>query len=429
MGNLHLVTGYAGQAHITAADDGSFNTAIFGTGEYVLDVGNKLAASVVSNNKITIADGDLLMQGRHVRLNEGTTVDLTINNGTQDKLRNDLIVARYTKDAVSGVEEVSLVVIQGTAVDSNPSDPAYTSGDLINDHDLLNDMPLYRVPLNGLNIGTLVPLFSIAEVVKDGAITTDKLSNGFVLPMNKGGTASTKLADAPANAIIRKLASSDQLWYTATKKGAFYAKEENGAPAFGTLPLSLGGTGQTFSSLPPYAVIRATSDMGEYPYLHYQATKDGAFYATKENGQPKFGTLPIAQGGTGATTAAAALAALGAFSMKQIWTNASPSSSFAAQTLTITGLSNYNVFIIVCERNTSTSYQSSVVMYVPSTDETYGCINEASVSSSGTAAVRQRNVFITRSANTVEFSTGWMTGSASGNTDVLIPRYILGAKI
>lgn len=176
MSNLHLVTGYAGQAHVTAADDGSFNTVLFGSGQYVFDIGSKFAASVVSNNKITIADGDLLMQGRHVRLNEGTSVDLTINNGAQGKLRNDLIVARYTKDSVSGVEEVSLVVIQGTAVDSNPADPEYTSGDIINDHALLNDMPLYRVPLNGLTVGTPVALFSLASFANGGAGANDFLN-------------------------------------------------------------------------------------------------------------------------------------------------------------------------------------------------------------------------------------------------------------
>lgn len=172
MSNVHLVTGYAGQAHVTAADDGSFNTAIFGVGQYVLNVGNKLAASVVTNNKITVSDGDILMQGRHIRLNEGSTVDLTIDNGAQGKLRNDLIVARYTKDAVSGVEEVNLVVIKGTAVDSDPADPEYTSGDIINDHALSNDMPLYRVPLNGLTVGTLTPLFSVADL---GGISMKKL--------------------------------------------------------------------------------------------------------------------------------------------------------------------------------------------------------------------------------------------------------------
>lgn len=215
MSNLHLVTGYAGQAHVTAADDGSFNTAIFGNGQYVLDIGSKFAASVVSNNKITIADGDLLMQGRHVRLNEGTTVDLTITNGTQGKLRNDLIVARYAKDSVSGVEQVNLVVIKGTAVDSNPADPEYTSGDIINDHALLNDMPLYRVPLNGLTVGTPVALFSVAAVqIPDGAVTGDMLSDD-VTALSLGGVSITKLWEnaSPTSSFAKQTIALDLSGY------------------------------------------------------------------------------------------------------------------------------------------------------------------------------------------------------------------------
>lgn len=41
------------------------------------------------------------------------------------------------------------------------------------------------------------------------------------------------------------------------------------------------------------------------------ASANGALYATSANGAPKFGTLPIAQGGTGATTAASAISNLG----------------------------------------------------------------------------------------------------------------------
>lgn len=161
MGNIHLVTGYAGKQHVTSADQGVFHTAIFGDGQFVFDRGNKLAASVVTNNLIRIMDGDIYMQGRHIRLNEDAYVDLTIENGAQGMLRNDLIVARYTKDAVTGVEDVNLVVIKGTATNSNPTDPAYTKGDIITGHALLNDMPIYRIPLTGLNVGTPVALFEV----------------------------------------------------------------------------------------------------------------------------------------------------------------------------------------------------------------------------------------------------------------------------
>lgn len=158
MANLHLVTGYAGAEHITSADAGSFNAAVVGSGSYVLNRGNALAISVISNNQVRIADGDILMQGRHIRLNENTYVDLTIENGEQGMLRNDLIVCRYTKDSGTGIEQANLVVIKGTAAASNSADPEYTSGDLING-DMIVDMPLYRIPLDGLNVGTPVALF------------------------------------------------------------------------------------------------------------------------------------------------------------------------------------------------------------------------------------------------------------------------------
>lgn len=162
MGNVHLVTGYAGQAHVTAADNASLFAALVGGDCYVLNRGNKFAATVVTNNTIRVADGDLLFQGRHVRLGEDSTVDLTIENGTSGYYRNDLIVARYSRDITTGVEDCNLVVIKGTAASNNPTDPEYTTGTIGTDTQV--DMPLYRVPLSGLNVQELVPLFTLVEL-------------------------------------------------------------------------------------------------------------------------------------------------------------------------------------------------------------------------------------------------------------------------
>ena len=168
MGNVHLVTGYAGEAHVSAEDMGSLFAAIIGSGQYVLNRGNMFAASVVSNNQIRIADGDILMQGRHIRLDGGAFLDLAIDNGSQGYKRNDLIVARYTKNSASGIEDCNIVVIKGTASASEAVDPAYTIGDILSGGDVQNDFPLYRVPLDGLNVQTLVPLF---ETIADAATT------------------------------------------------------------------------------------------------------------------------------------------------------------------------------------------------------------------------------------------------------------------
>lgn len=216
MSEMHIVTGYRGANHVTAADIGSFNAAIFGTGEFVLDRGSKFETTVVSNNLVRVADGDLLIQGRHVRLNEGTYIDLTIENGAQGYLRNDLIVARYEKDSNTGVESVNLVVIKGTPVASNPADPACTKGDIINDHVYLADMPLYRVPLNGLNVQTLVPLFkeapSVGGHIQDSGVHVTEAEkkewHGKQEPIVVGTTAPDKVTGLAVGTIYIYLGES-----------------------------------------------------------------------------------------------------------------------------------------------------------------------------------------------------------------------------
>ena len=119
-----------------------------------------------------------------------------------------------------------------------------------------------------------------------------------VIPLDRGGTGSSvSLRDAPNGAIIRKLKddNDNELWYTPTKNGALYAKSENGVPSFGTLPIAQGGTGAT-------SAANARETLGAASSSHTHGAGDIT------------GTLGIAHGGTGATTAADARNNLGAFS-------------------------------------------------------------------------------------------------------------------
>lgn len=159
MSNLHLVTGYAGREHITSADQGSFNASIMGNGQFVLERGKQFETSIIANNQVRVFDGDILMQGRHIRMEQNTYADVYFENGTQGYKRIDLVVARYTKDAVSGVEEAAIEVIKGVPSTGTAQVPTYTSGKILEENAVLNEMPLYEVSFDGINIQGVKKLF------------------------------------------------------------------------------------------------------------------------------------------------------------------------------------------------------------------------------------------------------------------------------
>lgn len=160
---VELVTGHAGKAHATAEQAAGLNAGILGLDDYVLDVHDKFKITVVSANKVTIGTGELVMQGRHV--SQGTPEDLIVTNGSQGQKRNDLIVCRYTKGSQS-IESAKLVVVRGTPTTGTPTDPALNTTSPL-DGGTTYDMPLYRIPLDGITIGTPVPLFNVLRPMSD----------------------------------------------------------------------------------------------------------------------------------------------------------------------------------------------------------------------------------------------------------------------
>jgi len=135
-----------------------------GAESYVLPIGGQLEASVITNNLVRIADGDIMHQGRHITIPKDTYDEVEIVNGLQGMKRNDLIVVRYTKDATTNIENASLVVIQGTSTDGTPDDPEYNDNSIL-DGTLISDMPLYRISLDGLTVGEPEKLFSTTKSI------------------------------------------------------------------------------------------------------------------------------------------------------------------------------------------------------------------------------------------------------------------------
>ena len=185
---VELVTGHANKAHATAEQAAGLNAGILGLDDYVLNVHDKLKITVVSANKVTIGTGELVMQGRHV--SQGTPEDLIVTNGSQGQKRNDLIVCRYAKGSQS-VESAKLVVVRGTPTTGTPADPAVNTTSPL-DGGTTYDMPLYRIPLDGITIGTPVALFNVLKPMSDvwdslTPLPTSVQSGVFIGSSNENG--------------------------------------------------------------------------------------------------------------------------------------------------------------------------------------------------------------------------------------------------
>lgn len=163
---MEIITGYTGKPHVTAEQDRDVNEGIFDTGSFVLKTGSQLAAELVSNNEIKVRDGVLVIQGCTAVIKKNTYDPVTIANGSQGMKRIDLIVARYNKNEETKIEEVMLKVIQGTPNASTAAVPTYKTGD-IQSGDLVADMPLYKVTLDGLNVTSVDKMFTVIPTLPE----------------------------------------------------------------------------------------------------------------------------------------------------------------------------------------------------------------------------------------------------------------------
>ena len=156
---VKLMTGATGEQNIQAADDRECLAGITGLDSYVFPTGNKLKATLVDANTVTIGTGAGSLQGSRFRCSTTTTVN--IQSGTQGQFRHDIIGLRFSRET-SGREGLEFQVLTGepAASEGAAADPTYAAGDLLKG-DAEAFMPLYRIKLNGINAADPEPMFSV----------------------------------------------------------------------------------------------------------------------------------------------------------------------------------------------------------------------------------------------------------------------------
>lgn len=229
MKGITVNTAPEAEPHICAEDDAAVYQAIFG-GDGVSTIGQACKATVLSNNKVRIADGVLCVDGHMARIPYGEYEDCEIMNGQSGKNRNDIIVAKFETTGTGGIDTMTCEVIQGTAGET-AVDPELKQDDIYAGGKA-REYPLYRVKIEGLSITAVEQMFEIIpsnkELSNKLAELNDKINNrkNNVL-IGKWGK-SWNLSTTPKNIGSSKPIVDDDCYKTTTGANATVTIKQSG---------------------------------------------------------------------------------------------------------------------------------------------------------------------------------------------------------
>lgn len=183
-----LITGRGGTDHVDSEDFGAFNAVTLGDGTYIL---SGCSMSMKTATTLHIAAGELLMQGRHVRI-KGAGEDVDVAVGTTGYNRNDIVALHYKQEG--GIESVSVEVVAGTPTTGAASDPELGGGSILNG-DAEAYVAIARVPIAGLApsepvvlVGGLKSNSQLAESISALGDSVSQLSESKVATLQSGIT-------------------------------------------------------------------------------------------------------------------------------------------------------------------------------------------------------------------------------------------------
>lgn len=152
----------AAKAHVYAEDDAAIFQSIVGA-DGVFDIGQKCAATILSNNQVRVEDGVVCIGGHFARIPYGDYADCSIANGQSGYNRNDIIVAKIVSTGFGGIDTMTCEVKQGEA-GATASDPVITKGNMYAG-ELEREFPLYRVRIEGISIAGIDKLFNVIPTI------------------------------------------------------------------------------------------------------------------------------------------------------------------------------------------------------------------------------------------------------------------------
>lgn len=161
-----------GYSPVTAQQDADLYAGILGQSLAVLDVGQKMAATIIDNNTVRIGDGEAVCQGRRLHNDPGEYDDFTIPTGSQGITSYYIIGYHIYSDA--GGNELAETFVQKM----NSSTETITEA-VLRDGAVETYISFYRVTVTGLTITAVTALYK-NNPVYDYQINTHQLTHSSV---------------------------------------------------------------------------------------------------------------------------------------------------------------------------------------------------------------------------------------------------------
>ena len=194
MKGITVNTAPEAEPHIYAEDDAAIYQAILGS-DGVSTIGQACKATILSNNKVRVADGVICVGGHMARIPHGEYEDCEIMNGQSEKNRNDIIVAKFETTGTGGIDTMTCEVIQGTAGET-ATDPELAQDDIYTGGKT-RELPLYRVKIEGLSIVAVEQMFKLKPTAEELKLLIESVDKKLTNKTPICGT--TALIETPAN--------------------------------------------------------------------------------------------------------------------------------------------------------------------------------------------------------------------------------------
>lgn len=160
---------------VTAQQDADLYAGLLGQPLTVLNIGQKMAASIIDANTVRIGDGEAVCQGRRIHNNPGMFDDFTIPNGAQGMTRYYIIGYHLYDDGAAQVAETFVQQV-ANATDTIPEA-------VLRDGAVETYVSFYRIKQTGFSLTDIEPLYSQTVAADEIATQTQDLIDTSLAPV------------------------------------------------------------------------------------------------------------------------------------------------------------------------------------------------------------------------------------------------------